>query len=105
MKCANCDEMSMYEYKLVQDKSIFYCGKHLPRFLDSMRKAGNLATTPHMTDTVDDALATLETASSKSKKKAKSSKEEAEEPVVEEPAAEEPAAETPTTEEINESNS
>ena len=98
MKCANCDELSMYEYKLVQDKSIFYCGKHLPKFLDGLRKAGNLPTTQHLTDSVEDALSALDT-SSKIKKKAKA-KEESE---VEEPAAE-PATE-PTTEENNESNS
>jgi hypothetical protein len=100
MKCVNCDDISLYEYRLVQDKSLFYCGKHLPKFLDGMRKAGNLPTTTHMTDTVDDALATLETAPAKSKKKSKAAKTEVEESVVEEPEAE-----PSTTEEINESNS
>jgi len=89
MKCANCEEASLYEYKLVEKKSIFYCGKHLPKFLDALRKAGNLHTTQHMSDSVDDALAVLDIDADKPKKKTKAKVEEA---PVEEPSAEEPPA-------------
>lgn len=92
MKCANCDEKSLYEYKLVQDKSIFYCGKHLPKFLNSLRKAGNLATTQHMADSVEEALDILSTEPKPKKKK--TTKDE--EPVL---------VEEPAPEEINEGNS
>jgi hypothetical protein len=97
MKCANCEEASLYEYKLVENKSIFYCGKHLPKFLNELRKAGNLHITQHMTDSVEEALAALDVDADKSKKKTKAKVEEA---PVEEPAAEEPPAE-----ENNEGNS
>lgn len=91
MKCANCDEQSLYEYKLVQDKSIFYCGKHLPKFLDNLRKAGNLSTTQHLTESMEEALDILSTDTKTKKKKA--SKEES------------VAAEEPVFQEINEGNS
>lgn len=97
MKCANCEEASLYEYRLVEKKSIFYCGKHLPKFLNELKKAGNLPTTQHMTDSVEDALSALDIDAEKSKKKSKAKAEEA---PVEEPAAEEPPAE-----ENNEGNS
>jgi hypothetical protein len=45
MKCANCSSDALYEYKLTNKTSIFYCGKDLPRFLYSRRDAGHLATT------------------------------------------------------------
>lgn len=95
MKCANCDDTSLYEYKIVENKSIFYCDKHLPKFLDGMRRAGNLATTQHMVDSVEEALSVLDTDAKKPKKKAK----------VEEVPVEEPVAEEPPAAENNEGNS
>ena len=88
MKCANCDETSLYEYKIVENKSIFYCDKHLPKFLDGMRRAGNLSTTQHMVDSVEEALSVLNTDAEKPKKK----KSKVEDVPVEEPVAEEPPA-------------
>ena len=35
-----------YEYKVTQAMSINYCEKHLPRFLQSAKKAGLLTPTP-----------------------------------------------------------
>jgi hypothetical protein len=45
MKCANCSNDALYEYKITQKSSVFYCGKDLPRFLYARRDAGLLNTT------------------------------------------------------------
>lgn len=45
MKCANCDNGALFVYQITAEKEILYCGKHLPRFLDARRRAGNLKTT------------------------------------------------------------
>jgi len=45
MKCANCDAGALFVYQITAEKEILYCGKHLPKFLDARRRAGNLKTT------------------------------------------------------------
>lgn len=45
MKCDNCDKQAMFEYRLTQSKSLFYCGKDLPGFLEERKKAGLLTIT------------------------------------------------------------
>lgn len=45
MKCANCDSSALYVYQITLDAHIEYCAKHLPKFLEPLRKAGNLKTT------------------------------------------------------------
>jgi len=45
MKCANCDKEAMFEYRMTQEKSVFYCGKDLPSFLTERKKAGLLKIT------------------------------------------------------------
>lgn len=45
MTCANCSKPALYEYKLTLNKSVFYCGKHLPAFLDARKRAGLLTLT------------------------------------------------------------
>ena len=45
MKCANCDKPAMFEYRLTQTKSLFYCGNDLPGFLEERKKAGLLTIT------------------------------------------------------------
>ena len=45
MKCANCDSPALYVYQITLDTHIEYCSKHLPKFLEPLRKAGNLKTT------------------------------------------------------------
>ena len=45
MKCGNCNSMALFEYRLTRKVSQFYCGKHLPKFLDSRRRAGLLTIT------------------------------------------------------------
>lgn len=59
MKCSNCSDKALYEYRLTQAVSQFYCGSHLPRFLEPRRKAGALTITQHHEDTVKEALALL----------------------------------------------
>ena len=45
MKCANCDAGALFVYQITADREILYCNKHLPRFLDARRRAGNIKTT------------------------------------------------------------
>jgi len=45
MKCANCDSGALFVYQITAETEVLYCGKHLPRFLDARRRAGNLKTT------------------------------------------------------------
>lgn len=45
MKCENCSSDALFEYRITQDLSQFYCGKHLPRFLEDRRRAGTLGIT------------------------------------------------------------
>lgn len=45
MKCVNCDRAALYEYRITQENSQFYCDKHLPRFLEARKRAGTLALT------------------------------------------------------------
>ena len=45
MKCANCDKEAMFEYRMTQEKSVLYCGKDLPSFLNERKKAGLLKIT------------------------------------------------------------
>lgn len=59
MKCVNCSSEALYEYRLTETVSQFYCGSHLPRFLEPRRKAGSLAITKHHDETVKEALAIL----------------------------------------------
>ena len=46
MKCGNCDRPALYEYRITQKISQFYCGAHLPAFLEPRRRAGTLKLTP-----------------------------------------------------------
>ena len=49
MKCANCANQASYEYRVTTKKSVFYCGKDLPKFLEERKKAGLLKITPEFT--------------------------------------------------------
>lgn len=92
MTCANCSTSALYAYHVTPTKAIYYCGKHLPRFLEPRRKAGLLALTPAHAEQLESALAIV----SKTKKKKK----------VEEPVAEpvvEPVAEAVVEEPVVES--
>lgn len=50
MKCANCNNDAMFEYKITKNKSIFYCGKDLPGFLEERKLAGLLQITAAYTE-------------------------------------------------------
>lgn len=80
-KCANCVNEAPYLYRVTPTFGIPYCSKHVPRFLLSELKAGNLHAP---VEVVEEALVST---------KSKSSKSKASEPVVEEPIVEEPVVE------------
>ena len=52
MNCANCSNKALYEYRITEKKSVFYCGKDLPKFLEA-RKVANLI---DLTDSHNDEL-------------------------------------------------
>jgi hypothetical protein len=59
MKCANCDRDALFEYRITKGKSIYYCGKDLPKFLEERKKAGLLKITPAFTEAKESALEQL----------------------------------------------
>lgn len=59
MKCANCDKDALFEYQITKNKSIYYCGKDLPGFLEERKKAGLLKITPAFTEAKESALEQL----------------------------------------------
>ena len=42
MKCANCTKDAIYQYSLAESSIIYYCQRHLPKFLEPLRRAGSL---------------------------------------------------------------
>ena len=56
MKCANCDKEAAFEYRLTLEKSLFYCGKDLPAFLEGRKKAGLLKVTQQYKEDQQSAL-------------------------------------------------
>jgi hypothetical protein len=56
MKCANCSSDAAFEYRLTLTKSVFYCGKDLPAFLEGRKKAGLLKVTQQYKDDQQSAL-------------------------------------------------
>ena len=61
MKCANCDSDALYVYRVTLNKSVYYCGKDLPKFLEERRRAGLLAITEEFTKEKELALEILST--------------------------------------------
>ena len=59
MKCANCSNDAMYVYRITKTKSIYYCGKDLPKFLEDRRKAGLLKITEEFTEAKETAIEVL----------------------------------------------
>lgn len=76
MKCANCDANASFEYRVTISKSIFYCGKDLPKFLETRKKAGLLKITEQYKQDSKDAIEILTI----------TTPEVTEEPVIETPA-------------------
>ena len=85
MKCANCDRSAFYVYQITKQVEVFYCGKHLPNFLEARRKAGLLKTTDQLKIERDSAIAILSTEpveevqAQKPKRKKKAAEEPSEE--------------------------
>lgn len=71
MKCANCEAGALFVYQITLEKEILYCGKHLPKFLDSRRRAGNLKTTDEFAAERAAALQTVSVQSTEEPKKPK----------------------------------
>lgn len=59
MKCSNCGLNASFEYRITLNKSILYCGKHLPKFLEARRRAGLLKITDQYKQDSKDALELL----------------------------------------------
>lgn len=59
MICANCNNPALYEYKLTLEKSVFYCGSHLPKFLEERKKAGMLTLTAKHAEEKESAITAL----------------------------------------------
>jgi hypothetical protein len=49
----------MYVYRITKTKSIYYCGKDLPKFLEDRRKAGLLKITEEFTEAKETAIEVL----------------------------------------------
>jgi hypothetical protein len=56
MKCVNCSIPALFEYRLTEETSIFYCDKDLPKFLEERKKAGLLNLTQEYKDSAKTAL-------------------------------------------------
>jgi len=59
MKCANCDANALYVYRVTLNKSLYYCGKDLPKFLEERKKAGLLKLTDQFKVEHDSAIELL----------------------------------------------
>jgi len=69
MKCANCSNDALYVYRITKEKSVHYCGKDLPSFLEDRRKAGLLNITQALTDATESAVEALSVPKKKTAKK------------------------------------
>lgn len=99
-KCASCSIEGLFEYRVTSQFSLFYCSKHMPKFLNSAAYAGRLVKhSPAVIAVVEEAPKVEETPKPSKKKY---SAPVVEEPVIEEtPVVEEPAVveEVPAVEE------
>jgi len=59
MNCANCSSKALYEYKITQSTSIFYCDKDLPKFLEGRKVANLIPLTDAHNEELASALDTL----------------------------------------------
>lgn len=76
MKCANCSDEAIYVYDVAATQTLFFCDKHLPKFLRASARAGTLPRTEAYAKIQQEVLEILAT------------EPEVEEPVVEEPVEE-----------------
>lgn len=56
MKCSVCQQMAHYVYRITQASGISYCDKHLPKFLESRKKAGLLEKTSELKTVIEENL-------------------------------------------------
>lgn len=61
MKCNNCKDNALYIYSITDVYKQYYCKKHLPKFLEALRKAGNLETTDFFKQKAKSTLESLST--------------------------------------------
>ena len=61
MKCVNCTKDALYEYKMTETKSVFYCDKDLPKFLEARKAAGLLTLTDKHAEDKASAIAAVTT--------------------------------------------
>jgi len=59
MNCANCSNKALYEYRITEKKSVFYCGKDLPKFLEARKVANLIPLTDAHNEELASALNTL----------------------------------------------
>ena len=59
MQCSNCADEAMYIYDPRGAVATYFCGAHLPSFLQKSAKSGLLKTTEHFSDVRASALADL----------------------------------------------
>lgn len=59
MHCSNCADEAMYIYDPRGAVATYFCGSHLPSFLQKSAKSGALKTTDHFSDVRASALAEL----------------------------------------------
>lgn len=59
MQCSNCADEAMYIYDPRGAVATYFCGAHLPSFLQKSAKSGLLKTTEHFSDVRASALAEL----------------------------------------------
>lgn len=59
MKCANCEQLAHYVYRLTADVGTPYCDKDLPRFLLDRKRAGTLETTQEWEKALQEGLKAL----------------------------------------------
>ncbi len=69
MKCANCSNDALYVYRITKDKSVHYCGKDLPSFLEDRRKAGLLNITQALIEAKEEVVEALSVPKKKTVKK------------------------------------
>jgi hypothetical protein len=69
MKCANCSNDALYVYRITKEKSVHYCDKDLPSFLEDRRKAGLLNITQALIEAKEEVVEILSVPKKKAPKK------------------------------------
>ena len=59
VKCSNCDSDALFVYRVTLTKSVLYCNKHLPKFLEARKQANLLMTTDKFEEAKQEAIQQL----------------------------------------------